>query len=493
MKKGSPVLIKRFCCIFIALLFLPCFSQASSWKTYPYQDPKSAIVFPTDEGSHLTTGNLSNTNLEWWYFVIHAVGQTTGDKYAIVVDSVNNGGRFFTITNLTKNTHASATWPGTLSSPAGSLNLQHTTNWGTDYMRNKKDASGNLIPFEYEFETKGGPLPLFGGLAMNIKGSLVSQKPPMMAGGTGYVSIGYAGESWYYSLTRLTVNAVLTFNGTTENITGQGWFDHQWGPFKLSPYESADTGFETYEWFCVQFDDNSEMMISNVYDLNNNLPYGTKYGGVQYYDPDGVSTYAPSTLTRTGYWYDSGSGYYMSMGWKLDVPETYNVVSINDRLLERFHKNIKLKLTPESTNQMVTIPLHSNGNFFEGSLAVTGTVGDVAVTGKGFGELLHRFKIPSLSVTVNNYPAKSTYATNETIQVSWVVNNPDAGNPLKYDVELVSANSRISIAKGIKTNTVAYTLGSTIPAGTFRIKVTAYSVDKVLQSNVFSPYLTKLQ
>ncbi len=477
MKKDCPVFIKRFCCIFIALLLLPCFSQASNWKTYPYQDPHSAIVFPTDEGSHLTTGNLANTNLEWWYFVIHAVGQTTGDKYAIVVDSVNNGGRFFTITDLTKNTHASATYPGTITSATGSLNLTHTTLWGTDYMRTKKDSSGNLVPFEYEFETKGGSyLPISN--TMNIKGTLVSLKPPMMAGGNGYVSIGYAGESWYYSLTRLTVNAVLTFNGTTENITGQGWFDHQWGAFKLSPYESSDTGFETYEWFCLQFDDNSEIMISNIYDRNNNLPYGTKYGGVQYYDPDGVSTtYALSTLTRTGYWYDSESGYYMSMGWTLDVPE----------------KNIKLKLTPESTNQMVTIPLHSSGNFFEGSLAVTGTVGSTAVTGKGFGELLHRFKIPSLSVTVNNYPAKSTYATNETIQVSWVVNNPDAGNPLKYDVELVSANSRISIAKGIKTNTVAYTLGQTIPAGTFRIKVTAYSVDKVLQSNVFSPYLTKLQ
>ena len=456
--------MKRYIIILIAFLFLPIFSHAADWKTYPYTDPNSKIVFPNDEGSHAPLKGL-----EWWYVVINAVGVTTGNKYSILVTHFNNQFRFFTVTDVTQKTHKSGTTVGVIDSKKGSLDVKQYTVYGTDYMRCKKGPDGSLVPFEYEFETNHSD--------MHIKGELKSLKPPMLEGVTGYVPIGSSGYSWYYSLTRLQVNAVLTYEGITENISGLGWLDHQWGEFLISPVELFGM-FETYEWFCVQLDNGSDILISNIYDRDYNLPYGGTYGGIQYFDSSGKTLpILNSTFTRTGYWQDPVSKKYMSMGWTLDVPEI----------------DLELTLTPEFTNQMVSFPL--NGDFWEGSISVTGTIGGVPVTGRSYGELMHQFEIPRLSVTVDNYPLKSVYGTDETIKVGWKVMNPDQGNPLAFDVELVSASLKIPIAKGIQGNNIAFTLGNIVPAGSkigiFRIKVTASSIDKVIQGNAFSPFLMK--
>lgn len=455
--------MKKWISIFITLMFfLPFTTQAADWKTYPYNDPASKIVLPDDEGSHAPV-----LGLEWWYVVIHATGETTGDKYSILVTHFSNQFRFFTVTNVTQQTHKSGTTMGLLNSKHGSLNVKQTTQYGTDYMRTRKDSGGNLIPFEYEFETNHSD--------MHVKGQLKSLKPPMMVGGTGYVPIGSSGNSWYYSLTRLDVDAVLTYNGITERITGLGWFDHQWGEFLVSPVELYGV-FETYEWFCVQLDNGAEIMISNIFDRNYNLPYGEKYGGIQYCGPDGYTVPGlTSIFTRTGYWQDPDSKNYMSMGWTLEAPAI----------------NLKLTLTPEFKNQMVKFPL--NGDFWEGSIHVTGTLDNVPVTGRAFGELMHRYEIPRLTVNVENYLKKTVYKMNETIKANWKVRNPDMGNPLTYDVELVSSDKKIPVIQGIKGNNVAFTLGDILPSGSkagfFRIKVTAYSIDKVIQGSSFSPYL----
>lgn len=135
--------MKRFSFILIiALLIFPLFSHAADWKIYPYANPDSEVVFPQDEGNHSI---IFPAGLEWWYVVLHAVGETTGDKYSILVTHFNNEVRFFTVTNVTKKTHKSGTTAGILISQRGSLDLKHVTPYGTDYMRNKKDRKGNLV------------------------------------------------------------------------------------------------------------------------------------------------------------------------------------------------------------------------------------------------------------------------------------------------------------------------------------------------------------
>jgi len=76
----------------------------SEWKQYPYQAPGSDILFPQDEGRHIMFPNL-----EWWYLVIHAKGETTGHDYSILVTHFNNKFRFFSISDINEGTHLNHT------------------------------------------------------------------------------------------------------------------------------------------------------------------------------------------------------------------------------------------------------------------------------------------------------------------------------------------------------------------------------------------------
>jgi hypothetical protein len=74
--------------------------------------------------------------------------------------------------------------------------------------------------------------------------------------------------------------------------------------------------------------------------------------------------------------------------------------------------------------------------FYEGTTIIKGTVNGVKVKGKGFVELLHSYSKPDL-VFVND-PVWST-----SKPIKWKVNNPDDGNPLKYDLEYSTDDQKI--------------------------------------------------
>ena len=224
--------------VFTAMLAVVQPLFASDWKHYPYQDPKSQIVFPDDEGRH-----QGLVNMEWWYSVMHLKGQTSGDRYAVLVTHFNNQIRLFTVTNLDKNTHTSGAALGNLDAAFGHLDLTHTTKYGTDIFRTQRDNAGNGVPFEYEIQTHYDK--------MNLDVQLRSNKKPLMVAGDGYQAVGSSGHTYYYSLTSLEVFGELEYLGKKEKVSGQGWIDHQWGPFVVSPFQVGHA-FETYEWFCIQ-------------------------------------------------------------------------------------------------------------------------------------------------------------------------------------------------------------------------------------------------
>jgi len=421
-------------------LFVFTFSSlaSSNWKNYPYQDPKSVIRFPEDEGRHTKL-----VVLEWWYTVIHARGESTGERYSILVTHFNNLFRFFNITNIDRKTHVSGTALGPLDSKIGSLDLRHKTQYGTDIYRSRKDETGNLVPFEYEMKTHHDRM----GLDVTLK----ALKKPMMVAGDGYTSVGSSGHTWYYSLTRLEVVGTLEFEGHVEKITGEAWMDHQWGPFFISPVTIGKT-FESYEWFCFQMDDGSEIMLSNIYDRSFNLPQTEAYGRVERIDAHGknVST-LKRIFTRTGYWQDPVSGHYMSMGWRLQVPEW----------------DLDLTMTPDFYEQMVRFPF--NGDFWEGSIKVEGTIAGKEVKGKSYGELIHRFNRPVIKIH-----KLKTLQDNRFLEVSWDLKNPDAGNPLSYQVILKDQQEVKVLGRNLKERTFIFPRPKN---KNFEIKVIGHSVD----------------
>lgn len=439
--------------IFIFIFSLKTIYANEYWKKYPYHQKNSKIYFPQDEGRH-----DSFPNLEWWYTVIHAKGEITKDRYAILVTHFNNRFRFFTVANLDRKTHLSATALGKLEAKRGYLDLKHTTKYGTDIFRNRKGINGRLIPFEYEIKTHHS--------RMNIDLNLRSLKKPLMVGETGYTSIGSSGNSYYYSLTRLDVHGELTIDGFSEKINGLAWMDHQWGPFIVSPIQLGKV-FESYEWFCLQLDDGSDIMISNIYNRKFEIPMDKAYGRVEYIDKNGNSkSIIKRNFQRIRYWQDPVSGHYMSMGWSLDIPEW----------------NLNLLLEPEFADQMVRFPL--GGDFWEGSIKVRGTIAQKNLTGKGFGELIHRFEPPFLKIT-----SIKLDKINKSLKLDWKVKNPDEGNPLKFSISLISNNREILIVKSLKETSAQISYKELNPLDSFRVKVEASSIDGVLNGNDISKKL----
>ena len=443
--------MKKILIILIIAAVYSVSAGAQSWKTYPYQAPGSQIQFPKDEGGH-----SGFPNLEWWYAVMHLKGKNSGDQYSVLVTHFNNGLRFFTVTNLTQQKHTSGATFGFLSSPKGNLDLIHKTKYGSDHFK-------SVGAFDYMIQTH------YEDMDLNV--ALSATKKPLMVGGDGYGPVGNSGNTFYYSLTRLQVDGELNYLGITEPVQGEAWMDHQWGPFIVSPFPVKGV-FETYEWFCLQLDNGQELMISNIFDRKNNLPAGEAYGGVQVSLQNGESVHTLNRkFNRTRFWLDPVSKTYMSMGWILDLPE----------------QDIHLELTPEYLDQMVSLPFH--GSFWEGSIKVRGTVAGKSVRGKAFGELIHRYELPELQIS----GVKPVWTAGETLNLQWTVQNPDAGNPLHYQVYLKTNDREVLLRSNLVKSEVQIPAAEVIALSQknevplkVQLIVKAQSVDGVIEGRELS-------
>ena len=71
--------------------------------------------------------------------------------------------------------------------------------------------------------------------------------------------MGIGGSSYYYSQTNLTLNGTFTHNGIVESVNGIAWIDRQWGDWTRN--------YAGWEWFALQLDDNTEIMLYLFYDF----------------------------------------------------------------------------------------------------------------------------------------------------------------------------------------------------------------------------------
>ena len=80
------------------------------------------------------------------------------------------------------------------------------------------------------------------------------------------VDFGPAGGSYYYSRTAHGGRrARCTLDGETLAVTGEAWFDHQWGDF-------ISVGGGGWDWFAVNLDDGTDLTLSLVRDADGALP-----------------------------------------------------------------------------------------------------------------------------------------------------------------------------------------------------------------------------
>jgi predicted secreted hydrolase len=192
---------------------------------------------------------------------------------------------------------------------------------------------------------------------------LTSRKPPVLHGGDGYVKAGSGAESYYYSRTRMVVSGMLNVDGIDSAVTGDAWMDHQWGSF---------TSFSEggWDWFSIQLDDDSEVMIYQLRDAGG-VP---SLGVATYVDAEGLAEDLQSAdvvVEVDDTWVSPHSGATYPMAWSLHVSR----------------QALTLRLRPVMEDQELDTRQTTRVTYWEGQVEVTGSRAGKPVGGRGYVEL----------------------------------------------------------------------------------------------------------
>ena len=214
-------------------------------------EPGQPIRLPADHGAHpdyrsewwYLTGNLKDEQgrdygLQWTLFRQGIEQQMTSDNPWL---SPQLWLAQFAITDVSKGSHqqderTSRQGPGLAGAHGGEY-------WLKEWRLASEGES--LFPATLKVQSKIGELSL----------KVSAAKPVVLQGKAGYSEKSPGNASFYYSYPRLTLSGTLTLEGETRNVTGQGWFDHEWSSSVLAQWQSG------WDWFSLQFDDGRELML----------------------------------------------------------------------------------------------------------------------------------------------------------------------------------------------------------------------------------------
>jgi predicted secreted hydrolase len=347
----------------------------------PVADPVP-VVLPRDDGPH---DRLS----EWWYYTGHLDGTATdgtkrklGFEYVVfraerggfptawashVALTDETGDRFLygqrlevgeqvdrspraadgTPTGLDLSlTGADPTDPATFDQPAWTMNASD----GTDRL------SATLAPLEAA--AAGSP----GGLGLEL--DLKATKPEALHDRDGWIDFGPAGSSYYYSRTAMDTSGSVTLDGEQLTVTGEAWFDHQWGDF-------ISVGGGGWDWFAVNLDDGTDVTMSLVRDADGSYPliYGTIV------DPDGRTRHLGRddfSIEVTDRWTSPETGADYPAGWTITIPSA---------------DDLRIDLSPTVAAQELDTRRTTGVVYWEGSQVVRGRRSGTPIGGEAYVEL----------------------------------------------------------------------------------------------------------
>ena len=309
-------------------------------------DAPRPLAFPADSGPH------DEAATEWWYYTGHLETEE-GELYGFefVIFRGNRGGvegyvSHFAVTDNPRGEFASA---------------QQIV--GAEGVRGDRFAI-DLDVNGWTMRGEGGRDRLravMADYAINLQ--LQPGKPVVPHDGDGYIDYGNGTFSWYYSRTRMPVEGILTVDGEDKLVSGAAWMDHQWGNF---------TTFEEggWDWYAVQLDDGSEVMLYIVHDLAGNPLI-----------VDGSLVDAAGTLTvleaedfaiaATGEWTSPATGTAWPSGWTITVPSA----------------GLELAVTPTMADQELDTRYTTGIIYWEGQSLVEGTRDGQPIAGRAYVEL----------------------------------------------------------------------------------------------------------
>ena len=344
-------------------------------ETPPRPPDPQPVVLPRDDGPH-------DRLTEWWYYTGHlraGDGHRFGFEY--VVFRAERGG--FPVTwashlALTDETGGAFHYaqraeigpqvdrsPGESGVPTGfafavtGLDAgDPTLTRGTPWTMAGGDGSDVLAAAASGVEVAGDPTPAFG---LDLR--LAATKPPALHDRDGYIDFGPAGGSYYYSRTALDATGTVTVDGANLQVTGDAWFDHQWGDF-------ISVGAGGWDWFAVNLDDGTDVTLSMVRAVDGTYPllYGT------FVDAQGGTTHLDGgdfSVEATDRWTSPATGAAYPAGWRIRLPG----------------RDLEILLTPTVPGQELDTRATTGVVYWEGSQRVTAERAGAPLGGRAYVEL----------------------------------------------------------------------------------------------------------
>ena len=191
-----------------------------------------------------------------------------------------------------------------------------------------------------------------------------STQRPVLHGDGGLLAMGAAGESYYYSRTRLAASGSMNIAGQALEVSGDAWMDHQWGDMRPAPVG--------WDWFSIQLDGGAEAMVFVFRDTTTGEVSQT--AGTYVPEEGPVVNLGPAdvTLRSRGTWRSPRTGISYPSGWDLDLVS----------------QGISLRLEPVHLDAEFDVPSLTPAAYWEGQVEVSGSRRGSPVKGLGFAELV---------------------------------------------------------------------------------------------------------
>ena len=278
-------------------------------------------------------------------------------------------------------------------------------------------------------DSRDGPeTPLGAQLTFTLK------KQPVRHGDNGVVRGVHGEDMFYVFVPRCEVKGALTIAGARVEVTGSGWYDHEFGcpPAKrdAEAEKKSDLGVIAWNWVSAQLDDGSDV---SVYDLVHSETGESQGRWAVFIDADGTShPLRDFTLTPRGEWRSVRTFECYPTSFTLEVP------------------GAKLSLTVDAEfpdQELVTVI--SKPAFWEGRCKVAGTRDGKPVTGVGYVERSGFFS----AETLDGFFKSVGVAVRDSVRAVYPLELS-----LDHAQKLVAAPGREAVLDGVDLPQLARTL-----------------------------------
>ena len=339
--------------------------------------PGYKFQFPRDHGSHPAFAT------EWWYYTGHLKAEN-GQRFGYQLTWFR--------TALAPKVARKSSWA------ARDVFFAHfalTDERGKRFFFSDRIARGNLGlagatagaklprifvgPWNLQFGGKNGEKQSLRASAKSdatgtknqnfaLELSQIALKPPAIQGqnGVSQKSAGRGRASHYYSFTRLQTSGVLTLGTQKLRVSGQSWFDHEFGSNQL---DQSQVG---WDWFSIQLRDGRDLMLYRLRLRNGGIE---PFSSGTLVEKNGTTRHlklANFRMTPLSTWKSGETGANYPTRWKIELPRL----------------KINLEVNAAFENQELR-PRRSGVNlsYWEGSIAASGTQNGREISGVGYLEM----------------------------------------------------------------------------------------------------------